>query len=127
MNKLILIIHVIVFTTCSFSWAKNLNFIPDGKWYGNLAVRGSSVICNFTINKISIKNNIVHIYGDHLLGNDSFSSKFNLITDKWARTLFKINTLEFLYNFSFLDENKIIKISFNDRCKAEGFFKLKNH
>ena len=62
---------------------------------------------------------------DHLLGNDSFSFKFNLFNDKWAWTLFKINTLEFFYDFSFLDENKVIKLAFNDRCKGEGFFKLK--
>ena len=122
MKKLILISIVIFFTICSKSWAEELNFIPDGKWYGNLPVRGGSVICNFTINKIFIKNNVVNIYGDHLLGNDSFSFKFNFITDKWALTLFKINTLEFVYNFSFIDDKKAIKIAFNDRCKAEGFF-----
>ena len=61
-----------------------------------------------------------------MLGTDSFSFEFNLLTDKWAWTLFKINTIELLYNFSFLDENKIIKLAFDDRCKAEGFFKLKD-
>ena len=104
----------------------NKIYIPDGIWQGNLNVRGGSVICNFTINKILIKNNIVNIYGDHVLGTDSFSFEFNLLTDKWAWRLFKINTLELFYDFSFLDKNKIIKLSFNDRCKAEGFFKLKN-
>jgi|SRR5210317_575379 len=126
MKKLILISLVMFFAICSKSWAEELNFIPDGKWYGNLPVRGGSVICNFTINKIFIKNNVVNIYGDHLLGNDSFSFKFNFITDKWALTLFKINTLEFVYNFSFIDDKKAIKIAFNDRCKAEGIFILKN-
>ena len=125
MKKIILISLFIFFAICSRSWAEKSNFIPDGKWYGNLPVRDGSVICNFTINKIFIKNNVVNIYGDHLLGNDSFSFKFNFITDKWAHTLFKINTLEFLYDFSFIDEKKVIKIAFNDRCKAEGFFYTK--
>ena len=122
MNKILVIFFTFISLSC---YGKDSNFIPDGKWYGNLPVRGSSVICNFTINKIFIKNNVVNIYGDHLLGNDSFSFKFNLFTDKWAWTLFKINTLEFFYDFSFLDENKVIKLAFNDRCKGEGFFKLK--
>ena len=122
MKNIISISLVIFFAICSRSWAEKSNFIPDGKWYGTLPVRGGSVICNFTINKIFIKNNVVNIYGDHLLGNDSFSFKFNFITDKWARTLFKINNLEFLYDFSLIDEKKVIKIAFNDRCKAEGFF-----
>jgi hypothetical protein len=37
----------------------------------------------------------------------------------WA--LFKNNTLEFFYTFSFLDKIKVIKLDFNDRCKAEVF------
>ena len=122
MKKLIFISLFIFLAICSKSWTENSKLIPDGKWYGNLKVRGGSVICNFTIDKIFIKNNVVNIYGDHLLGNDSFSFKFNFITDKWARTLFKINNLEFLYDFSLIDEKKVIKIAFNDRCKAEGFF-----
>ena len=126
MKKLIFISLVIFFSICSKSWTENSKLIQDGKWYGNLQVRGGSVICNFTIDKIFIKNNDVNIYGDHILGNDNFSFKFNLVTDKWARTLFKINNLEFLYDFSFIDESKLIKIAFNDRCTAEGFFVLKN-
>ena len=122
MNKILVIFFTFISLSC---YGKDSNFIPDGKWYGILPVRGGSVICNFTINKIFIKNNVVNIYGDHLLGNDSFSFKFNLFTDKWAWTLFKINTLEFFYDFSFLDENKVIRLAFNDRCKGEGFFKLK--
>ena len=124
MNKILVIFFTFISLSC---YGKDSNFIPDGKWYGTLPVRGGSVICNFTINKIFIKNNVVNIYGDHLLGNDSFSFKFNLFTDKWAWTLFKINTLEFFYDFSFLDENKVIKLAFNDRCKGEDFFKLKNN
>ena len=126
MKKLLLISLVIFFAICSKGISDDKSYIPDGIWQGNLNVRGGSVICNFTINKIFIKNNIVNIYGDHVLGTDSFSFEFNLLTDKWAWTLFKINTLEMSYNFSFLNENKIIKLDFNDRCKAEGFFKLKN-
>jgi len=126
MYKIILISLIIFFTICSKGISDDKIYIPDGIWQGNLNVRGGSVICNFTINKIFIKNNIVNIYGDHVLGTDSFSFEFNLLTDKWAWTLFKINTLEMSYNFSFLDENKIIKLDFNDRCKAEGFFKFKN-
>ena len=126
MKKLIFISLFIFLAICSKSWTENSKFIPDGKWYGNLKVRGGSVICNFTIDKIFIKNNDVNIYGDHILGNNNFSFKFNLVTDKWARTLFKINNLEFLYNFSFIDESKLIKIAFNDRCTAEGFFVLNN-
>ena len=126
MYKIILISLVILFAICSKGISDNKIHIPDGIWQGNLNVRGGSVICNFTINKIFIKNNIVKIYGDHVLGTDSFSFEFNLLTDKWAWTLFKINTLEMPYNFLFLDENKIIKLDFNKRCKAEGFFKLKN-
>ena len=126
MNKIVFISLIIFFAIYSRSWAEKSNFIPDGKWYGNLPVRGGSVICNFTINKIFIKNNIVNIYGDHVLGTDSFSFKFNLLNDKWAWTLFKINNIELFYNFSFLNENKIIKLAFDDRCKAEGFFKLKD-
>ena len=126
MKKLIFISLFIFLAICSKSWTENSNLIPDGKWYGNLQVRGGSVICNFTIDKIFIKNNDVNIYGDHILGNDNFSFKFNFVTDKWARTLFKINNLEFLYDFSFIDESKLIKIAFNDRCTAEGFFVLNN-
>ena len=126
MKKLILISLVILFAICSKTISEDKIYISDGIWQGNLNVRGGSVICNFTINKIVIKNNIVNIYGDHVLGTDSFSFEFNLLTDKWAWTLFKINTLEIFYNFSFLDDNKIIKLEFNDRCKAEGFFEFKN-
>ena len=126
MKQLIIISLIIFFAICSKTISEDKIYISDGIWQGNLNVRGGSVICNFTINKIFIKNNIVNIYGDHVLGTDSFSFEFNLLTDKWAWTLFKINTLEMSYNFSFLDENKIIKLDFNDRCKAEGFFKFKN-
>jgi hypothetical protein len=126
MKKLILISLVIFFSICSKVISEDKIYIPDGIWQGNLNVRGGSVICNFTINKIFIKNNIVNIYGAHVLGTDGFSFEFNLLTDKWAWTLFKINTLEIFYNFSFLDDNKIIKLEFNDRCKAEGFFEFKN-
>ena len=65
MKNIISISLVIFFAICSRSWAEKSNFIPDGKWYGNLPVRGGSFICNFTINKIFIKNNVVNIYGDH--------------------------------------------------------------
>ncbi|MDB9762767.1 hypothetical protein OAC06_08145 [Alphaproteobacteria bacterium] len=126
MKKYILLSLVIFFTIYSAAMCDDKIYIPDGVWQGNLNIRGGSVICNFTINKILIKNNIVNIYGDHVLGTDSFSFEFDLLTDKWAWSLFKINTLEFFYDFSFLDKNKIIKLSFNDRCKAEGLFKLKN-
>jgi len=126
MKKLILISLVILFAICSKTISEDKIYISDGIWQGNLNVRGGSVICNFTINKIVIKNNIVNIYGDHVLGTDSFSFKFNLLNDKWAWTLFKINNIELFYNFSFLNKNKIIKLAFDDRCKAEGFFKLKD-
>jgi len=126
MKKLILISLVIFFSICSKVISEDKIYIPDGIWQGNLNVRGGSVICNFTINKIFIKNNIVNIYGDHVLGTEGFSFKFNLLNDKWAWTVFKINNIELFYNFSFLDENKIIKLTFDDRCKAEGFFKLKD-
>ena len=126
MKKLILISLVIFFAILSKTISEDKIYILDGIWTGNLNVRSGSVICNFTINKIFIKNNIVNIDGNHVLGTDSFSFEFNLLTDKWAWTLFKINTLDISYNFSFLDENRIIKLDFNDRCKAEGFFKLKN-
>ena len=126
MKKLLLISLIIFYSLLSKAFCEDKINIPDGIWQGNLNVRGGSVICNFTINKIFIKNNIVNIYGDHVLGTDSFSFKFNLLNDKWAWTLFKINTIELFYNFSFLDENKIIKLAFDDRCKAEGFFKLKD-
>jgi hypothetical protein len=126
MKKNILLSFFIFFTICSTAISDDKIYIPDGIWQGNLNVRGGSVICNFTINKIVIKKNIVNIYGDHVLGTDSFSFKFNLLNDKWAWTLFKINNIELFYNFSFLNENKIIKLAFDDRCKAEGFFKLKD-
>ena len=61
MKKFILINLVIFFVICSRPWAEDSNLIPDGKWYGNLQVRGGSVICNFTIDKIFIKNNDVNI------------------------------------------------------------------
>ena len=125
MKQLIIISLIIFFAICSKTISEDKIYISDGIWQGNLNVRGGSVICNLTINKIFIKNNIVNIYGNHVLGTDSFSFEFNLLTDKWAWTLFKINTLEVSYNFSFLNENKIIKLDFNERCKAEGFFKLK--
>tara|TARA_B110000116_G_C16554819_1_gene454790 strand:- start:111 stop:491 length:381 start_codon:yes stop_codon:yes gene_type:complete len=126
MKQRIIISLIILFAICSKTVSEDKIYIPDGIWQGNLNVRGGSVICNFTINKIVIKKNIVNIYGDHVLGTDSFSFKFNLLNDKWAWTLFKINNIELFYNFSFLHENKIIKLAFDDRCKAEGFFKLKD-
>ena len=125
MKKYILISLAIFFAICPMTMSEDKTYIPDGIWQGTLEVRGGSVICNFTINKIFIKNNIVTIDGDHVLGTESFSFEFNILTDKWAWSLFKINNLEIFYDFSFLDKNKIIKLSFDDACQAEGFFKLK--
>ena len=40
MKKLIFISLFIFLAICSKSWTENSKLIPDGKWYGNLKVRG---------------------------------------------------------------------------------------
>ena len=121
--KKIIFIFIVAFTFNCFG--KDLILVPNGVWYGNLSVRASAVICNFTIKNIIVEDNNVFIYGDHILGVKSFRFKFNLNEDKWATELFKINTLEFPYNFSFSEDKKFIKLKFFDICNAEGYFNLK--
>jgi len=123
MKKLILIIAITIFFLPLLSFSKDKESLPDGMWYGNIQVRGSAVICNFTIKSIKVENNNVLVFGDHILG--PIKHIFNLNKDKWSNKHFIINNMDFPYKLYYSVKTKSIKLKFFGTCNAEGTLNFK--
>ena len=97
--------------------------IPDGTWYGNLAV-GGGAHCSSTVRKIQILNNIAIVKGTDGLGPLNY--KFTVGKDKYANRLFKINTIATHYEFNYNRVDNTITLSFNGACGGKETFKQKD-
>ena len=107
----------------SKSWGQEKLLIPDGTWYGNLAVSGD-VHCSASITSIKIINNIATVKGTQLLGLINY--KFTVGADKYENKLFLINNITPHYKFTYNRVDNTITLSFYGACGSKGTFKQKN-
>lgn len=123
MYKLLFIIFLITFSMGSKSWGQEKLLIPDGTWYGNLAV-GGEVHCNGNLKSIKIINNIVTVKGLDIGGPLNY--KFTVGKDKYANRLFKINNITTHYKFIYNRVDNTITLSFYGACGGKETFKQKD-
>jgi len=123
MYKLLFIIFLIISSMGSKCWGQEKLFIPDGTWYGHLAL-GGPVSCGGVIRQIKIINNIATVKGSSFIG--LINHKFTIGEDKHENRLFHLNHISTPYKFNFNSLDNTITLIFYGYCRNEATFKKKD-
>jgi len=126
MYKLLFIIFLITFSIGLKSWGQEKLLIPDGTWYGNLAVNGGggAVHCSANIRSIKITNDIVTIKGRDIFG--IINHKFTVGKDKVVNKWLNLSNIRTKYKFNYNRMDNTITLSVNGQCIGKETFKQKD-